>query len=421
MDNLDLDILTFMGVRNNNEQYKGMITKSLCTKESWTLLGDMTRYFEQFPNEKQITSDFKLWFRSVAHPNWSSGDHTVYSSIIDNILATEVPDREAFVGLFNHLKLVTKFKQELIKVEDGSLSLEKYGETVRTELQGAMPENDDSIQEFTLESLAQNSRDKDGYYWRLEDLNRSVGPVAKGDFIIVAKRPEVGGTSFLVSEMSYMLEQLPDNANIILFNNEEEPSKVWSRMVSAAVNVDYKALMYDYAKYQQDYLDFLGTKTWNLCHNTSMTIPFIRNKLEAKPYDLIGINVLLKVGGTDAKEDHDKFQALGEECRRLAQQYGPVIAVVQADPSAENMRYIPQDRIYKSKTALQGEADALIMIGHDEDASPESRFLHVAKNKIPPAPCTSLPEKHIKSEVRFDIGTGRFTSINYPDHSRDKT
>jgi hypothetical protein len=125
------------------------------------------------------------------------------------------------------------------------------------------------------------------------------------------------------------------------------------------------------------------------------------------------------VGGTNKKEDHDKFQALGEEMRRIAQVYGPVICVVQADPSAEGMRYIPQDRIYKSKTALQGEADVLIMIGYDDTGPVDSRYIHVAKNKIPPAPCCDLSVKHIKSECRFDLGTGRFESRTYQGNSRD--
>jgi hypothetical protein len=151
-----------------------------------------------------------------------------------------------------------------------------------------------------------------------------------------------------------------------------------------------------------------------------MTISSIHKQLEERDYDIIGINVLLKVGGTSAKEDHDKFQELGEECRRISQRYGPVVAVVQADPSAEGVAFIPQDRIYKSKTALQGEADALIMIGTDEDILDHVRYIHVAKNKIPPAACSDISCKHIKSQVNFSMDTGRFTSKNFKGHSRKK-
>ena len=275
--------------------------------------------------------------------------------------------------------------------------------------------DDNTLVELTLDSLAANGR-QGGFYWRLEDLNRSIGPIRKGDFIIVGKRPEVGGTSFLVSELSHMLEQTDGNA--VIFNNEEAPDKVYSRMVSSALGVDYRKLLGDAPKYQAQYDKWRGKSKFDLVHDTSMTISSIHKHLEEREYDLIGINVLLKVGGTGAKEDHDKFQALGEECRRIAQDYGPVVAIVQADPTAEGMQYIPQDRIYKSKTALQGEADGLIMIGTDEQIEDDVRYIHVAKNKIPPAPCTEVKSKHIKSRVNFEMETGRFLSNNFKTHSR---
>ena len=198
------------------------------------------------------------------------------------------------------------------------------------------------------------------------------------------------------------------------------PDKVYSRIISAAINTDYRKLLGDPIKYQCQYDKWLGNSSFDLVHDTSMTISSIHKHLEEKKYDLIGINVLLKVGGTGKQEDHDKFQELGEECRRISQQYGPVVAVVQADPSAEGMQFIPQDRIYKSKTALQGEADALIMIGGGDPIVDDVRFIAIAKNKLPPAACTDTKSKHLKSEVRFSMDTGRFTTKNFHTHSRNK-
>ena len=275
------------------------------------------------------------------------------------------------------------------------------------------------VDEYDLEAIAKHQRDNKGFYWRLEDLNQSIGPVRLGDFTVVAKRPEVGGTSFVASEFSFMVEQMDKGGRAIIFTNEEEPTKIYTRMMGAALDVDYRTMMTAPALYKQKYEKWLDGRTWELKHDTSMTLSSIKQKLGSNKYDLIAINVLLKVGGTAQKEDHDKFQKLGEECRRLAAEHGPVVAVVQADPSAEGVRFIPQDRIYKSKTALQGEADVLIMIGNDDDGNPDSRYIHVAKNKIPPAPCTDLSAKHIKSEVAFDIGTGRFTSRNWTGNSRE--
>lgn len=412
IQNVDLDILKFMSDRDNYYGYKDAIHKGLCTRESWTLVSDYGRYFEEYPNITEIDKDFTLWFRVTGHPGWKPEEHKIYGTIISNVLAHPTPDQQVFVDQMEHLRFESELRSQTEELSKGNAS----PEDVLTELTRVGERNvasADTISTYSLDDLAQHQRSDDGYYWRLEDLNQSIGPIRIGDFVIVGKRPEVGGTSFICSEMSYMVEQLPKDSKAVMFNNEEAPDKVFTRMVSGALGVDYRTMMGAHKYYQQEYERWLGTKEWDLAHDTSMSISSIRRALKEKEYSLIGINVLLKVSGTNKKEDHDKFQALGEEFRRIAQEHGPVLAVVQADPSAENMRYIPQDRIYKSKTALQGEADVLIMVGYDEDGPIDSRYIHVAKNKIPPAPCCDLGAKHIKSEVGFDLGTGRFESKLY--------
>jgi hypothetical protein len=417
MDSIDRDILKYCTNRDNYYEIKDVITKSLCVKESWLMLEDFGQYYKEHPNEQEITADFKIWQRVQRHPSWKPERASQMATLVDVILSAASPNRAAFIEALYHLRASGFYHTIGDNLESGRITVEEAEAEARAFVR--TKPDDDTLVSLTLNDLADSSVGG-GTYWRLEDLNRSIGPIRKGDCIVIAKRPEVGGTSFLVSEMSYMLEQLDGNA--ILFNNEEEPSKVYSRMVSAALGIDYKKLLGDPAKYQAEYETWLDGKSFDLVHDTSMTISSIHKHLEEKEYDLIGINVLLKVGGTGMDQDHDKFQALGEECRRIAQQYGPVLAIVQADPTAEGMQYIPQDRIYKSKTALQGEADALVMIGTDENIQDNVRYIHVAKNKIPPAPCTDIKCKHIKSQVKFDMDTGRFTTNNesFSTHSRKR-
>ena len=413
MDNIDRDILKYMSKRDNYYELKDVVSRGLCVKESWQLLADYGEYFKQHPTVGEIDGDFKLWQRVQRHPEWKPEQATQNGVLVDAILGASEPQRSSFMDSLYHLRAVGFYSDITQDLERGKMSVDQAEAAARGFVR--QKPDDETLTKLTLVDLAAAQR-SGGFFWRLEDLNKSLGTLRKGDFVIVAKRPEVGGTSFLVSELTYMLEQTDGNA--ILFNNEEAPDKVYSRMVSAALGVDYRKLLGDAAKYQAGYDKWLGKSSFDLVHDTSMTVSSLHKKLEEKPYDLIGINVLLKVGGTNKQEDHDKFQELGEECRRISQQYGPVVAIVQADPSAEGMQYIPQDRIYKSKTALQGEADALIMIGTDEEIKDDTRYIHIAKNKLPPAACSDIKCKHIRSEVKFDMGTGRFTTKNFSTHSR---
>lgn len=412
MDSIDRDILKYMSKRENYNELKTTITKSLCVKESWSMLTDFGEYFNQYPHIQEIDDDFKMWQRVQRHPTWKPEEASHSSVLVSEILLHTLPNRSVFLDNLYHLRSTCFYEQIATDLERGSIATSDADIKVRRFIQSSPIE--EVLTDFSLSKL--ETMRTDGFYWRLEDLNQSLGPVDKGDFIVVVKRPEVGGTSFILSEMTYMLEQT--NGNAILFNNEEAPSKVYSRMVSAALNVDYRTLVGDAARYDIDYKKWLKGSAFDLVHDTNMTISSLHKQLENKQYDLIGINVLLKVGGTGKAEDHDKFQELGEECRRISQQYGPVIAIVQADPTAEGMQYIPQDRIYKSKTALQGEADALIMIGTDEVIEDDTRYIHVAKNKLPPAACADIKCKHIKSMVKFNMNTGRFSSKNFIGNSR---
>ena len=421
IDSIDMDILSYLTERENWEAHKDHITKSLCTKESWLLVGDIGRYYEDNPNEYRITDDFKLWFRVTGHPGWKPEEHQVYGTIIDNVLERESPERASFISQLERQRFIATSGKEYRKLVEDALPVLDFLTNI-TEASNPLIgcSKHGAVEEYDLESIAKDQRDNTGYYWRLEDLNKSVGPLRTGDFTIIAKRPETGGTSFVASELTFMLEQMPKDGKAIFFTNEEEPTKIYTRIMSAALGVDHRTMMTAPAVYKQQYEDWLDGRTLELKHDTTMTIGSIKAKLREQDYGLICVNVLLKVGGTKATEDHDKFQALGEEMRKLAQLHGPVVAVVQADPSAEGVRYIPQDRIYKSKTALQGEADVLIMIGTDPDGNIDSRYIHVAKNKLPPSPSTEVAYKHIKSEVHFDIGTGRFTTLapQFKRHSR---
>ena len=421
LDNTDLDLLRFLSERSNYEKYSKYITRGMSTKESFTILGAYGEFFEDHPDKEKVDGDFPLWFRATAFPSWKEEQHRLYRGIFNNISQTQIPTSEAFHNSVESLRFDSLLKSSYEDRLRGNASvddvLQTFGDFKASSIATA---TEHPIYQFDLTDLASNQRDKSGYYWRCEDLNKSIGPVANGDFVIVGKRPEVGGTSFLCSEMAYMIEQLPEGKNAVIFNNEEVPDKIATRQMSAALGCDYRALMTSPKTKAKEYDIWLQGRSWDLAHEPSMDLRYIRDVLDAGDYGLIGINVLAKVGGTGKKEDHDKLEQLGQQMRIIAQEYGPVIAIAQADPTAEGMRYIPQDRLYKSKTALQGEADVLLMIGYDDDGPVDSRYLHVAKNKIPPADCCDLTMKHIKSEVRFDLGTGRFDSRTFSGNSRTR-
>ncbi len=91
IDNIDLDLLRFMTVKDNYDMYHRVITKGMCTRESWTLLGDMGTYYKQYPEQQEIDETFKLWFRVTGHPAWKDEQHAIYNTVIGNVLSRQIP------------------------------------------------------------------------------------------------------------------------------------------------------------------------------------------------------------------------------------------------------------------------------------------------------------------------------------------
>ena len=417
MDSVDLDILKYCSELGNYNDVKGLVSKEHCVKESWLLLQAFGKYYDE-TGAGEVTKDFKTWFRVAGYPHFKKDTHELYARIIDNVLVQDMPEGTGFLKAMDSLRTQGKLADILSTYKSGMLSADELNEELIA-LTNTTTTAEILAEEIDVNELAEHAR-HGGLYWRLEDLNKSVGPISGGDFILVGKRPEVGGTSFLCSEMTYMLEQLPPDSSVVLFNNEEEQHKLKSRVVSTALGRDHLDIMSD-PNANTEYYKWLDGKKLFVVHDTQMTVHSIRRAIEQLKPSVVGINVLLKVGGVDRKEDHDKLEQLGVTLRAMSDDYDcPILAIAQADPQADGVKYIPQTWIYKSKTALQGECDVLIMIGTDEEGKEEDRYIHVAKNKIPPSDCTEMSHKHIKSHVHFDIGTGRFTSHNWKTHSKEK-
>ncbi|HAI38327.1 MAG TPA: hypothetical protein DCM40_09490, partial [Maribacter sp.] len=62
--------------------------------------------------------------------------------------------------------------------------------------------------------------------------------------------------------------------------------------------------------------------------------------------------------------------------------HGPIIGASQLDATADNEKYPTMGALYNSKTAVQGEADAILTIGQTKQDGPDIRFLSAPKNKL---------------------------------------
>jgi hypothetical protein len=199
----------------------------------------------------------------------------------------------------------------------------------------------------------------------------------------------------------------------VIFTNEEVGAKVKMRIICAALGRSQADIAAHPAASVAALERLLDGRRIDVIHNTSMTNRTVERRLRSGEYALIGVNVLDKVRMVGNKsEGADLKRDIGIWTRQLADNYGAVMGILQADATAEGEKWPDQSRLYGSKTGLQAESDVLIMIGKTHNpAEADRRFMGVVRNKLPGGTRTRPGLRHGQFEVRFDGEAARFTSL----------
>lgn len=255
-----------------------------------------------------------------------------------------------------------------------------------SQLQESTSSDDNESSEFVtddLEEIYNETWKSPGLRWRLNSLNVRLGSLRKGDFGFIFARPETGKTTFLSSEITYMAQQVPEDAGPILwFNNEEQGKKVKVRLYQASLGIDLPSLMSNRSENQQKYLDLTNGKLLIVDRAEIHRRHVEQLCKELKP-SLIIFDQIDKIKGFAADREDLRLGAIYIWARELAKQYCPTIGVCQADGTAEGVKWLTMDHVANAKTAKQAEADFILGIGCVHDPVFEFvRFINISKNKL---------------------------------------
>ncbi len=417
---IDIPLMKFLSTRENFDRYRKYLKSNALLSEAETIINDMGEWFRCYPSADAVEwESFALWFRVVRHPMYARDKHEMYDAIFRRVQATAPTTDASIINKFVELDYAGQVMSVLDKLSRGEVAsieditgiIERY----RMEVGGVSRGDEDSFVAPDLAGIVEDMYRSGGVNWRLEDLNISVGPLRGGDMVIVGARPETGKTSFICSEMTYMAQQLPDDKDIIIFNNEEDGRKIFARLVQCALGktmgeiaLDDKASMDAYEKLLK------RINRIKVVHKEgTLSVHDIDRITKAGNYGMVCINVLDKVVTSNRDQaEVERVRGLAQWARNLGIRTGAtVFAVMQADGSAEGQAWLNQGQLYGSKTGVQGEADVIIMIGHSGEF--DTRYISVCKNKLPGSPKTDPTQKHGKFDVKFDALTGLYTSKRY--------
>jgi len=394
---MDYDVLYLCSQSKENlAKYRRYIKPHVVVKETNTILDGMDKYYKTFPGVTGFSWDSFSAFLIADQSKRLTDDSIVKLRMTLTKAKSFVPHHahEEVVKTLIELDYLAQIMEECEKVKEGESDLEHVHILATNALKDVERyiEKDELFVTADLSVIADRITSS-GYEWRLDALNRSLGPLRTGNFVIVAARVEVGKTTFLASEVSYLAQQLPKDRPVVWVNNEEESSVVFFRIVQAALGVESKTIIADSKKAMADYTTMMGgnkdkirvTKDLNNVRDLETLFR------EVNP-DLIIFDQLDKVDGFNKGDEREdlKLGKIYKWARELARNYGPVIAASQLSASVVDLKdppFIGMDALRGSKTDKPGEADVVITIGKYKDPkSPEEemiRTINVPKNKLP--------------------------------------
>lgn len=289
-----------------------------------------------------------------------------------------------------------------VRLSEGHATREQLAE-VYEKYSSLSPVNDWSKYDISddYRELAKIIDRKGGLQWRLPFLNQSIGGLHKGDFGFIFARTNSGKSTFVASELSFMLTQLEKPC--LFFFNEEAAERMKWRIFQAFFGADEDRVKANIDKC----IEAFNKGTKGLFNFKNM--PQIhKREIDAMCKDLqpglIVIDNIDKVYGFKADREDIRLGNIYTWARELAKMYCPVIAVCQAGSSAENKKWLQHTDIMSAHTSKSSEADFIIGLGHSFDTGYEDvRFLRVVKNKFKPG--------EQRAEVRIDPLKARYYEL----------
>jgi len=412
----DIDLLAVTSNKTTYERFKDHVKKHNVSSITLELFNVMGEYWESYPLRTEIdVAEFKTFFFIVKGKKIK--DPSKYELAFDNYekaLADEKPIVKDILAKLIETDYATQVYDVCVKIGTGRggdlLSVEEILNNYKKEV-GASVEKSDVFVSPSLDYLSSTVA-SGGLTWRLKELNVALGPIRKGDFIIIAARPETGKTTFVASEASHMMTQLQPDEHVIWINNEEASNKVMMRVIQAAYQVTSSELLGDPKMFELAFLGQGGDRFLILDDDSNIKSA---NKISAlfkefKP-GLIIFDQLDKVHGFQNDREDLRIGKLYEWARDVAKEYCPVIAVSQVDGTGEGEKWIQMNQLRGSKTDKVGEADAIITIGKSNEPGMDlQRYIHVPKNKLFGGKDTLEAHRHGCFEVDIDPARARYVS-----------
>ena len=384
---MELDIVKLLSKESNLKRFSSLIREERLSKDIRFILQQLQPYFSDTGKAEVEWNEFNTWV-TINHPNLSDERIKAIQGYLWLVRDGCQDVDGSVLRTLSTRHWAEKISDAAYDVSVGDSEMSRITELLREynmEVKGVEWDLDSlNLSDTEMMEQLQELKDAPKYSWSVPELELMLGPISKGDFIILGARPDGGKTTLLATQAVHWAKQLKEDECVLWCNNEESASRVRLRQTQAALAWTREEVMKDLQKSVDTYNDKVGVGKIKMLDNTSMTVHDIEAAIEASNPRIIIIDQIWKVGGFE-KNSHngiDRYAKLAQYIRELAKRYGPIIGASQLDGSADGEKYPKMNALYNSKTAVQGEADAIVCIGQNPNEGVDVRFLYAPKNKL---------------------------------------
>lgn len=414
----EIILLKFLLDKENFVKYFPYVKELNLEQESSTILNSIKQYFDEYPDKTHIDVQELITFNYLKNP--LTKKKGVYEELFKKLEETN----------FNSALVEENFNNILEKYF-GSEILFKISEALNDESSNFLPDVEKLIEEFKEAKLELDNSDKyfvesnlkdifakrkefPGIKWRINSLNEHLGEIRPKTLGHVFARVDTGKTSFIISEESYWVQQIPDGEYIIHMNNEEDGEKLKLRFYQSLLNCDEETLI-KYPEQCEKEFERLGGKKLKLYDNAIISIEKIEKILKKYKCRILVIDQADKIHfiGMNKLGDVARLQMVYAKLRELSKKYDcHILTVGQASVTAENKKWLMISDMDSSKTLKPGEFDYVIgigaLMGDASNLPTEVRYLHLAKNKLGTG-------QHAQMEVLFDKPRALYREPTYEE------
>lgn len=377
------------------------INKEIVGIETFNLLEALGEFYNKHPDIDNINfNDFALWFTTVYTIDIKSKELELYKLLFSKVgeaSSAIVRDlAEAYIQKDTRSKLQdallrNKPLEELQTILNNNIKIEKDNAEVSMDI---------------LEDTEITDRSK-GLKWRNNGINLGAGGIIPGDFIVFAGRPDAGKSACVVSEGTYLAEQLPEEKDLLFFTNEGLSVHYKERIYQATFDITNEELKNNRLKYKHLYQQKMGRidkiKLFNISRYNFSQVETIIKKHNP---GLIIIDMLDHILGfkSNGNEPNDqKMRVLYRWIGDMALKHAPIIGTTQISYNPQDdPRWPPGERMTGSTTAKQEAPNLIVFIGQEQDKNSTIRYMSATKNKF------KEQDNYFKFTCQFDKHKVRF-------------